>query len=338
MPLSVLFHDYMRCAMSKEMSKEEFIISVDEAGSRLDKYLRSKIDGLSQGAIEKYLRKGDIRVGGAKQKSNYRLEQGDIVQVSGFLRNIANAPAPKRKPTLSADERKFIRSLVIEEGKDYWILNKPQGLAVQGGSKTTNHIDRLLPGLVEEGEPTPKLVHRLDKDTSGVLLIAKTGKAAQALGKEFANKNVEKTYWALVVGLPDLSEGRIDMPLAKLEDVDGEKVQVDYDEGQRAVTYYRVIEALGNKLSWLELLPSTGRTHQLRVHCTEALRTPIVGDGKYGGADAFPFGRVPMHLHARGLSFTAPSGKKVSVIAPLPPHMMTTWKEFGLEQDASPRE
>ena len=322
--------------MSKEISKEEFTVSADDAGNRLDKYLRSKVEGLTQGAIEKYLRKGDIRVGGAKQKSSYRLQEDEVVQISGFLRNIAKAPAPKKNPTLTSDERKYIRSLVIDEGKDYWILNKPSGLAVQGGSKTTNHIDRLLLGLVEEGEPVPKLVHRLDKDTSGVLLIAKTGKAAQALGKEFANKNVEKTYWALVVGLPEISEGRIDMPLAKLEDVDGEKVQVDYDQGQRAVTYYRVIEALGNKLSWLELQPSTGRTHQLRVHCTEALKTPIVGDGKYGGADAFPFGRVPMHLHARGLSFAAPSGKTVSVIAPLPPHMMKTWNELGLELDASP--
>lgn len=319
------------------MSKETYRITAEEAGRRLDKSLKEKIQHLPQGQIEKYLRKGDIRVNGKKVKANHRLVEGDEVSFSAFLRHLSQQDdqKPKTDQKLTRDEIEFIRSLVIAEGKDYWVLNKPHGLAVQGGSKMTKHVDRLLPGLLEGEGPRPKLIHRLDKDTSGLLLIAKTTKAAQNLGKQFASKGVEKVYWALVAGVPEIPEGRIDIPLAKLEDVAGEKVRVDYDDGQRAVTYYRTVEALGVKLSWLELLPSTGRTHQLRVHCAEGLMSPIVGDGKYGGEDAFPMGRVPMHLHARNLSFKDPSsGRKVTVTAELPPHMEKTWKELGLEDDS----
>ena len=320
------------------MSKQEIQIDSDMAGRRLDRVLRERIDGLTQGAIEKYLRKGDIRLNGKKAKSNARLEEGDVVSYAAFLEGLQEGPAPKAKTqALTKDEVKFIRSLVIKEGADYWALNKPAGLAVQGGSKTTKHIDRLLPGLVKPEDPRPKLVHRLDKDTSGVLLIAKNAKAAQHLAKAFASKTMEKTYWAIVVGVPVIPEGRIDIPLAKLEDVKGEKVRVDYDNGQRAVTYYRVIDTLATKLAWLELLPSTGRTHQLRVHCAEGLETAIMGDGKYGGEDAFPMGRMPMHLHARSLTFSDLSGKKITVKAELPEHMQKTWKQLGLSDDTSSR-
>ena len=211
------------------------------------------------------------------------------------------------------------------------VLNKPPGLAVQGGSKTSRHLDGMLDALADKGGERPRLVHRLDKDTSGVLVLARSTAAADRLGKAFRGRQVNKLYWALVVGEHERDQGRIDLALAKKAGARGERMERDGD-GQAAVTDFAVIDRVGRQAAWLALRPRTGRTHQLRVHCA-AIGTPILGDGKYGGVAAFLSG-VPskaLHLHARAIELPRRGGGVVGVTAPLPGHMAETWKLFGFD-------
>ena len=221
---------------------------------------------------------------------------------------------------------------VLHLDDDVIVIDKPAGLAVQGGTNTERHLDAMLDALRFGAEERPRLVHRLDRDTSGVLVLARSAAAAAKLAAAFRNKATRKIYWAAVVGLPKPRRGRIDQALAKLPGRAGERVAPD-DEGKRAVTYYRTVAHAGDKLAWLALEPVTGRTHQLRAHCL-ALGTPILGDGKYGGAAAHPAG-VPnarkLHLHARALSLPHPAGGTLVVTAPLPPHMKESWAFFGFD-------
>jgi 23S rRNA pseudouridine955/2504/2580 synthase len=237
---------------------------------------------------------------------------------------------PKRNP-LSADEEEFVRSLVIHQDESAFVLNKPPGLATQGGTKTSNHLDRLLDGLAEEGQ-RPKLVHRLDKDTSGALLVARTARAAAFFSKSFSGRTAKKTYWALVIGVPSADEGLIDAPLAKQPGTGGEKMHIDEEHGQPAKTRWRVIDRAGNRAAWVELHPLTGRTHQLRAHMA-AIGHPIVGDGKYGGAESFLTGGISrkLHLHARRLKIDALGGGKLDVIAELPEHFAQSLETLGFE-------
>ncbi|HUK00255.1 MAG TPA: RluA family pseudouridine synthase, partial [Stellaceae bacterium] len=199
---------------------------------------------------------------------------------------------------------------------------------------TERHLDAMLDALRFGAKERPRLGHRLDRDRSGVLVLARSAAAAAALARAFRDKTTQKIYWAIVVGLPKPRRGRIDQALAKLPGPAGERVAPDEDEGKRAVTYYRTVSHAGDKLAWLALQPVTGRTHQLRAHCV-ALGTPILGDGKYGGAAAHPAG-VPnarkLHLHARALSLPHPGGGRLAVTAPLPPHMKETWAFFGFDE------
>jgi 23S rRNA pseudouridine955/2504/2580 synthase len=220
------------------------------------------------------------------------------------------------------------------------VLNKPPGLATQGGTKTTSHVDGLLDAYAAEDEPRPRLVHRLDKDTSGVLLVARTPGSAAFFSRRFSGRSAKKVYWALVVGVPEVAEGSIDAPLAKQPGTGGEKMHVDAEAGQAAKTKYRVIDRAGNRAAWLELEPLTGRTHQLRVHCA-AIGHPIVGDGKYGGQAAFLTGSISrkMHLHARRLIIDAPEGGKLDVTAELPEHFAASMAQLGFDpalSDAAP--
>ena len=200
--------------------------------------------------------------------------------------------------------------MVILKTEAALVLNKPPGLATQGGTGTHSHVDALLDAYHDEGEPRPRLVHRLDKDTSGVLLVARTPGSAAFFSKRFSGRSAKKIYWALVVGVPDVEDGTIDAPLAKQPGTGGEKMHVNEESGQPARTRYRVIDRAGNRAAWVELSPLTGRTHQLRVHMA-AIGHPIVGDGKYGGQDAFLTGAISrkMHLHARRLIIDAPKDK-----------------------------
>jgi len=214
-------------------------------------------------------------------------------------------------------------------------LNKPPGLAIQGGSGTERHLDGMLDVLRFGSEARPRLVHRLDKETSGVLVLARTVVAAAFLTRAFREKTTRKIYWAIIVGLPKLRQGRIDLPLAKLPGREGERVRADAEEGKRAITYYHVAESVGSQASWLALFPVTGRTHQLRAHCA-AIGTPILGDAKYG-ITAVHLTGVPeatrLHLHARSLAIPHPLGGTLRVSAPLPRHMRRSWEFFGFPHD-----
>jgi 23S rRNA pseudouridine955/2504/2580 synthase len=211
------------------------------------------------------------------------------------------------------------------------VLNKPPGLATQGGTKTTQHLDRLLDGLGDE-RGRPKLVHRLDKDTSGALLVARTARSAGHFAKAFSGRTAKKVYWALVVGVPNADEGVIDAPLAKQPGTGGEKMHIDEEHGLPAKTRWRTIDRAGNRAAWVELQPLTGRTHQLRAHMA-AIGNPIVGDAKYGGAEAFLTGGISrkLHLHARRIRIDAPEGGKIDVTAELPAHFAESLATLGFD-------
>lgn len=310
------------------------IVSEDYQGARLDKFLRTEIPTLKQGMIEKLLRKGAIRVNGEKVKSSQRLEVGSEVAYPDNLEGLEAIEKPKRTVPVPAHLVQDLKKCIIFEDNDLMVLNKPAGLSVQGGTGQTKHIDAILKALMGKSEASPKLVHRLDRDTSGILVVAKNLKTAQFLTRAFAQKSIQKKYWAIVVGVPEKKEVRISLPLEKATFGDLEKMVVDED-GKHAVTYYTIKESLSRAYAWLELEPHTGRTHQLRVHCADeyGLNCPILGDGKYGGDRAHPQGRVSLHLHAREITLPHPKGKTMTFKAELPQHMKITWEKLGLSED-----
>jgi 23S rRNA pseudouridine955/2504/2580 synthase len=224
--------------------------------------------------------------------------------------------------------------MVIYEDPNAFVLNKPPGLATQGGTKTHQHLDRLLDGLAGEGA-RPKLVHRLDKDTSGALLVARSARSAGHFAKAFSGRTARKVYWALVVGVPDADQGIIDAPLAKQPGTGGEKMHISEEHGLPAKTRWRVIDRAGNRAAWVELQPLTGRTHQLRAHMA-AIGHPIVGDAKYGGAEAFLTGGISrkLHLHARRIRIDAPDSGAIDVTAELPQHFAESLATLGFDAAA----
>jgi len=312
---------------------ETIEVSAEEANLRLDRWFRRHYPGLKHGRLEKLLRTGQVRVDGKRAQAALRLAPGQRVRVPPQA--AAAEPAiPAKQPAASKDDRDFIRALVIHRDDDVIALNKPPGLAVQGGTGTTRHLDAMLDALRFGKKERPRLVHRLDRDTSGVLLLARSAVAAARLGRVFQSRKVRKIYWALVVGRPEPARGRIELSLEKRAGPRGERMTGGDKTGKRAVTLYRVLQDAGPMAAWIALWPLTGRTHQLRVHCA-AIGHPIVGDGKYGGAGAYlPAGEVArrLHLHARALSLPHPSGQGVlRVQADLPPHMTASWKFFGFD-------
>ena len=312
---------------------ETITVQPEEGGGRLDRWFRRRYPGLSHGHLEKLLRTGQVRVDGRRARAGDPIAPGQAIRVPPLA--APSTPPPARR--VRQEDERLLRDLVLY--RDDWaiVLNKPAGLAVQGGTKTGRHVDGLLDILRFDGAERPRLVHRLDKDTSGVLLIARTAAAAAFFTRAFREKTTRKTYWAAVVGFPQLPQGRIDLALAKRAGPGGERVQADVEDGKSAVTYYRVIDHAGDRASWLALLPITGRTHQLRAHCA-ALGTPIIGDGKYGAAAAHLAGVVAakgLHLHARSLAIPNPAGGSLRVTAPLPPHMRETWDLLGFAGDSA---
>jgi 23S rRNA pseudouridine955/2504/2580 synthase len=288
---------------------------------------------LGYGRLQKLLRTGQVRVDGRRAKPGLRLAAGQAVRVPP----LDDVTAQKReRPPVSAADADFVRALVIHKDDDVLAINKPAGLAVQGGSGTVRHLDGMLDALTFEAAERPRLVHRLDRDTSGVMLLARNRAAAAHLGRSFRARSTRKIYWAVTVGVPRLPRGRIDIAIAKTQGPGGERMSAGGEDGKRAVTYYRIIERSGNRLAWVAFWPQTGRTHQIRVHAME-IKTPILGDGKYGGNDAFvQSDEVPrqLHLHARELSLPHPSGRgALSVRADLPPHMRETWSLMGFAPD-----
>ena len=313
----------------------------DDADMRLDRWFRRHFPGLNHVQLEKLLRTGQVRVDGGRVKAAHRLTAGMMVRVPPLDDRAAATPeerAHRERPVPRAVSDKDVaklQELVLYRDKDVIAINKPHDLAVQGGTGTVKHLDGMLDALKFDADERPRLVHRLDKDTSGVLLLARSAKAATWLTAAFREKTAHKTYWAVVAGVPRPHQGRIDMPVGKTQAGSREKMAVDEEEGRRAVTYYTVIEQAAQKAAWLALLPITGRTHQLRVHCAE-LGTPILGDGKYGGPKSQLAGLEnarKMHLHARSITLKRPDGKILTVSAPLPPHMVATWQFFGFAAD-----
>ncbi|HML11357.1 MAG TPA: RluA family pseudouridine synthase [Stellaceae bacterium] len=306
-----------------------------DANIRLDRWFRRHYPALGHGHLEKLLRTGQVRVDGRKAKSGDRVSPGMAIRVPP-RESISPGPSlfpepPRARPQDAA----LLRDLIIYQDEYALVLNKPAGLAVQGGSNTTRHVDGMLDGLRFGNAERPRLVHRLDKDTSGVLLIARSAAAAAFFTRAFRDKTTRKTYWAIVAGRPKLHQGRIDLSLTKRIAKGRERVQADED-GKDAVTYYAVVDSAGDRASWLALLPLTGRTHQLRAHCA-AIGTPILGDGKYGGAAAHALGGIAahrLHLHARALEIPHPAGFTLKVTAPLPPHMKRMWEFLDFAGDA----
>lgn len=331
-----------------ERDVRQFAVSEDDDGIRLDRWFKRNLPQIGFATVSRWARTGQIRVDGKRVKPEDRLAQGQVLRVPPGGEDdqpAARKAAPRARP-LSPEQIAEAHGMVIRETPSAIVLNKPPGLATQGGSKTTKHVDGLLDAFVtDEKTPRPRLVHRLDKDTSGVLLIARTPGSAASFSKRFASRSARKVYWALVVGNPALVEGMIDAALAKQPGTGGEKMHVDEENGAAAKTRYRVVDHAGERAAWVELEPLTGRTHQLRVHMA-AIGHPIVGDGKYGGPDAFLTGAVSrkMHLHARRLIISEPatkdgSGGKLDVTAELPPHFAMSMEVLGFDQglsDATP--
>ncbi len=324
-------------------------VAGDEAGLRVDRWFKRHFPSLGHGKLEKLLRTGQVRVDGGRVKAGQRLEAGQSIRVPPIdAGTTADRPAPKR-PTISAADAADLKSWVLWQDDQAIVINKPPGLPVQGGTKSARNLDAMLDALANDKGVRPKLVHRLDKDTSGVLLLARTASAAAALAGAFRHKTARKLYWALVVGTPHRRRGRIDAALAKRGSAGGEKVVLadspeaeDDDDVKNAASRYVVVDHAGNQVSWLAMMPLTGRTHQLRVHAA-ALGTPIVGDGKYGGKEAFLTGRGVsnrLHLHARRLIVPRPGGGMIDVTAPLPDHMRRSWEMLGFDpnEDGDPFE
>jgi 23S rRNA pseudouridine955/2504/2580 synthase len=361
-------------------------VEADEAGMRLDRWFKSHYPELSFGHLQKLLRSGQIRVNGGRVKTNARLEPGQAVRVpplglgglEGVLRENRpvehpdadreglgvrstprmgqDHPLPSsplqgdgqkrvRGPTSDADA---LRAMILYEDDEVFVFNKPQGLAVQGGSGLSRHVDAMLEAFRDRKGQKPRLVHRLDRDTTGVLVVARTRLAAQKLTASFRTRSTRKIYWALVMGVPKPKQGRISTWLAKEGTPDGDRMRVarhGTDNSSHAISLYSVVETAGQKLAWLSMRPVTGRTHQLRAHAAH-IGHPIIGDPKYFTAEEswdFPGGlQKKLHLHARRIVIPHPSnGGTIDVSAPLPPHMQQSWNLLGFDAtlgDASPED
>ena len=307
-------------------------IAPEDGAQRLDRWFKRHYPAIGHGRLEKLLRTGQIRVNGKRARAGTRLAPGDRVRVPPLPEG-GEERAPRRAaPPMDEADVDMVQSAVIYRDGDMIALNKPPGLPVQGGSRVARHLDAMLDALRFDATDAPRLVHRLDRDTSGVLLLARHAAAARELTALFRSRQLQKLYWALVVGVPKPTQGRIDAPLAKRQVGAGERVIATAEGGQRAITDYALVETAGRRLSWLALMPRTGRTHQLRTHTASVFGHPVVGDGKYGGEAAFPAGFEPrLHLHARALALPRPGGKALVLTAPLPPHMAAAWRFLGFD-------
>jgi len=311
-------------------------VTAEEDGLRLDRWFKRHFPDVAFGRLQKLLRTGQVRVDGKRAKTGQRLAEGQDVRIPpGSDRPAESGPSDTVR-AVSARDAEDLAGRVLHRDDDVIVLDKPAGLAVQGGSKTHRHLDGMLDALRFGAGERPRLVHRLDKDTSGVLLLARHARAASDLTRAFREGSVHKLYWAAVVGTMSPRQGIIDLTLAKQPGRRGEQMAVDAGGGRRAVTGYRTVDTVGRRASWLALEPHTGRTHQLRVHCAAA-GAAILGDGKYGGEAAFlADADLPrkLHLHARALALVLPGGGELQVRAPLPPHMRETWRTLGFSADA----
>jgi 23S rRNA pseudouridine955/2504/2580 synthase len=309
-------------------------VAPDEGGMRVDRFLEARFPGLSFSHIQRIIRKGELRVNGKRARPKDRLAAGEVVRIPPLR---LDTPRP-RSPQRQEDDktRALLKSMTLYEDADVLVLNKPMGLAVQGGSGTVRHLDGMLEVLRDPQGQRPRLVHRLDKDTAGCLLVAKTRFAATALAKSFRSRSARKIYWALVAGVPKPTQGRISTFLAKeeLERDSFMRIARHGEEGaSHAVTFYAVVETAARQLAWISLKPVTGRTHQLRAHCAH-IGHPILGDPKYFSKENWdlPGGlQNRLQLLARRIAVPHPRGGTIDVTAPLPPHMVQSWNLLGFD-------
>ena len=301
---------------------------------RVDRFIIARFPQVNFSHIQRFVRKGELRVNGKRVETKDRLEEGQAVRVPPLTLEPSSRPMSSR---IGEDTRAFLASITLYEDADVLVLSKPAGLAVQGGSGTTKHLDGMLGVLTDEEGQRPRLVHRLDKDTSGCILVAKTRFAASQLAKTFRTRAARKVYWAVVAGVPKPRQGRVSTFIAKEEREDESMMRIA-KHGEKgashAVTYYAVVDTMAQKLAWLSMKPVTGRTHQLRVHAAE-IGHPIVGDPKYFDIENWelPGGiQSKLHLHARRIVVPHPRGKgTIDVSAPLPPHMEQTFNLLGFD-------
>ncbi len=327
---------------------ETITILPQEGELRLDRWFKIHFPEVGYTYLQKLLRSGQVRLNGKRAEANARVAVGDQVRVPRIAREKPKEGSVHALKAASSDiatqritnaDRDLIESMIIYEDEHVLVLNKPFGLAVQGGSGTTRHIDGMLSAMVDRFGERPRLVHRLDRDTTGVLMIAKHRQAASKLGRIFQTRSAAKTYWALVRGVPAPRQGRIEAALVKAATPEGDRVRKalpgEQEVAMHATTHYSVIERVSQKAAWVSLKPVTGRQHQLRAHM-HMIGHPIIGDNKYEG-DTTEFAAAveqKLHLHARRLMMPHPiTGGRIDVTAPLPLHMLTTWELLGLDPD-----
>jgi 23S rRNA pseudouridine955/2504/2580 synthase len=317
---------------------ETATIAPDEDGIRLDRWFKRHYPALTHGRLEKLLRTGQIRVDGKRAKSNDRIAAGQAFRLPPNLNETRVEDGREAKEARPADE-KFLKDLILHMDGSVIVLNKPAGLATQGGSGIKRHIDGMLDALAYGKKQRPRLVHRLDRDTSGVLVIARTVPAAAALAKSLAQRDAQKIYWALTKGTPQRNSGTIKAPLAKEgghgphgTDERMAVVDINTDDAKYALTDYQVMDRAGSEFAWIAAKPLTGRTHQIRVHLA-SLGTPIIGDFKYGAPEVQAV-ENKLHLHAREIDIAHPDGGRLTVTAPLSPHMLKSWKFLGFDSNA----
>ncbi len=312
---------------------QHIAVGADEGDLRLDRWFKRHFPDIGYGMLAKWLRTGQVRVDGRRVKAGVRVLPGQEIRVPPMPALAQEQSSTRHEPLpVRRDDIEMLERAILYKD-DYMIaLDKPSGLAVQGGSGTKRHLDGMLQAMKFGTDEKPRLVHRLDKDTSGVILLARNAAMAAKLTNEFRARTTVKTYWALVAGVPSPKQGHISMALDKRGPEGGEKV-VPTRDGKPATTDYGIIETAGQRMAWLAMRPLTGRTHQLRVHAAEALATPVVGDGKYGGSVAFMTGLAnKLHLHAREIVIAHPAtGKPLTITAPLTGHMAESWLFLGLD-------
>ncbi|MCR6671578.1 RluA family pseudouridine synthase [Devosia ginsengisoli] len=305
----------------------------DEDGMRLDRWFAHHFPQLGFGRLQKLIRNGEVKVDKAKVTTSTRLAPGQTVRIPPI-----DDPDVVKPIKLNEADAQFLRDLIIYEDDDIYVFNKPHGLAVQGGSGTKRHMDGLLKSLPNKKGEAPRLVHRLDRDTSGCLVVAKTKAAASHFGTVFRSRSARKIYWAVVAGNPHPQQGEISCFLARQSTADGEQMVVVKNGtpgAQHSMSYYSTTDTASRRFAWVTLKPVTGRTHQLRVHMAQ-LGTPIIGDPRYFNIENWqgaPGLSEGLHLHARRIAIPLRSGKRLDISAPLPPHMRASFETLGFDPD-----
>ncbi|MFC5386775.1 RluA family pseudouridine synthase [Aquamicrobium segne] len=320
---------------------EQIKVEAGEAGMRLDRWFKAHYPGLGFGHLQKLLRSGQVRVNGGRAKADMRVDPGFIIRIPPLDVDRKTSDQMTGHSIRNQDDGDVLSRMMLHEDPKVYVFNKPAGLAVQGGSGVTRNVDDMLEALRNKKGEKPRLVHRLDRDTSGVLVVARTRLAAMKLSESFRTRETKKTYWALVKGMPPKREDKISTWLIKDQTPDGDRMRVARhgEKGaDHAVSFYRVLEQAAQSLCWLEMEPYTGRTHQLRVHAAH-IGCPIIGDPKYFEADSnwdFPGGmQNRLHLHSRRIVIPHPDGGRIDVKAPMPPHMRQSWNLLGFDEQGA---